>query len=255
MNARESRLKGRIVGGYNFTWDNKGDYKNFFDNCGHGTHVAGIIAASENGSGIIGVAPEAGLLILKAVSGNGVGEINHLIKAIDYAVSWRGTGGERVNIISMSMGTPEDVPMLHEVIKKAVNANILVVSSAGNEGDGKLATSEIQYPAYYKEVVAVGAVDANGSLAPFSSTNNEVDILAPGVKILSTFLKGTYAELSGTSMAAPHVSGAAALLISSFSPDIAKPDEMELYRQILKRGKLTKFNKHRRSRLLDMSIA
>lgn len=206
-------LKDRIIGGYNFTSDFQGNSNNYYDNNGHGTHVAGTIAANMNNSGIVGVAPEVSLLILKGLTKYGTGDFKNIISAIDYAVKWRGPKGETVRVVSMSLGSSEDTSELHESIKRAVSNNILVICSAGNNGDGQTDTIELQYPGCYEEVVEVGAVDCNKKLAYFSSSNPQVDIVAPGVEILSTFTNGKYAKLSGTSMATPHVSGAAALLI------------------------------------------
>ncbi|MDM5280063.1 S8 family peptidase [Paenibacillus silvae] len=207
-------LKSNIIAGKNFTPDDEGDIDNYQDYVFHGTHVAGIIAGTLNDEGIVGVAPDAKLLILKAIPKTGQGSYDYLIKAINYAVSWRGAAGQRVRIITMSLGGSNDSVELHEAIKRAIQANILVVCAAGNSGDNDLETDEFMYPGYYQEVVQVGAVDSDCLLAPFSNTNDQIDIYAPGVSILSTIPKSRYAEMSGTSMSAPHVAGAAALLIS-----------------------------------------
>lgn len=223
-----------LLGGYNFTSDYQGDSKNFYDNNGHGTHVAGTIAANMNNSGIVGVAPEASLLLLKGLTEYGTGDYENIVRAIDYAVKWRGPKGETVRVVSMSLGGSEDISELHEAIKRAVNNNILVVCSAGNNGDGMTDTIELQYPGCYQEVVEVGAVDCNKKLGYFSSSNPQVDILAPGVEILSTFTNGKYAKFSGTSMATPHVSGAAALLINQYEKreNGKLPTEAEIFTEL-----------------------
>ncbi|MFB5265259.1 S8 family peptidase [Paenibacillus enshidis] len=223
-------LQGRIVGGKNFTHDDGGDSANYTDYNGHGTHVAGTIAAVQNGSGVVGVAPEAELLIVKVLDKDGSGAYEWIIDGIYYAIE------QQADIISMSLGGPEDVEELHTAIKKAVESNILVVCAAGNEGDGRDATDEFGYPGAYNEVISVGAVNFDRESSVFSNSNNEVDLVAPGEKILSTFLDGEYAALSGTSMATPHVSGALALIKglanAAFERDLT---EAELYGQLIKR--------------------
>jgi major intracellular serine protease len=223
-------LVDRIIGGYNFTKDDGGDSLKFEDYNGHGTHVAGTIAATLNNSGVVGVAPEANLLILKVLGKNGSGQYAWIIKAIQYAMD------QKVDIISMSLGGPNDVKALHDVIIEAVNQNILVVCAAGNDGDGKDSTDEFGYPGFYNEVISVGAVNLERKSSGFTNSNNQVDLVAPGEKIMSTYLNGTFATLSGTSMATPHVSGALALLKvisnSAFERDLTVP---ELYSQLIKR--------------------
>ncbi|WP_017379720.1 S8 family peptidase [Paenisporosarcina sp. TG-14] len=223
-------LKNRIIGGYNFTSDDEGDPLKFEDYNGHGTHVAGTIAASSNNSGVVGVAPESNLLILKVLGKSGSGKYDWIIKAIRYAID------HKADIISMSLGGSSDVKELHDVIIEAVNQNILVVCAAGNDGDGQDSTDELSYPGCYNEVISVGSVNLERKSSEFTNSNNQVDLVAPGEKVTSTYLNGSYATLSGTSMATPHISGALALLkvISNcaFDRDLTEP---ELYAQLIKR--------------------
>ena len=224
-------LQNRIIGGRNFTQDDGGNPAIFEDYNGHGTHVAGTIAATQNNAGVVGVAPEANLLILKVLGKNGSGQYDWIINAIHYAIE------QKVDIISMSLGGPTDVKELHDAIKDAVvNHQILVVCAAGNEGDGDSSTDEFDFPGSYNEVISVGAVDLDRHSSYFTNSNNEVDLVAPGEKITSTYLNGSYATLSGTSMATPHVSGTLALLkdLSSkqFERELTEP---ELYAQLIKR--------------------
>lgn len=222
-------LKNRIIGGRNFTTEDNGNINKYEDYNGHGTHVCGTIAASKNNYGVIGVAPDAQLLILKALDKNGSGSMKSIIDAINFAIN------QKVDIISMSLGTSKDIPQLHQVIKKAVDSNILVVCAAGNEGDGIESTDEFSYPGAYNEVINVGAVDFSRSAARFSDSNKEVDLVAPGVNIVSTFLNGKYETLSGTSMATPHVTGFLALLIEWSQKEFGrKLTEVELYSQLIK---------------------
>lgn len=223
-------LKERIVGGRNFTGDDGGNPESYQDYNGHGTHVAGTIAASQNQTGVVGVAPQADLLILKALDKSGRGSYESIIAAIRYAIA------QKVDIIAMSLGGPEDVPSLHQIIQEAVAQNIIIVCAAANNGDGNALTPEYAYPAYYPEVVAVGAIDSNKSMARFSNTNDQIDLVAPGVNILSTYIGQGYATLSGTSMAAPHIAGALALLINWGKNVYGRSlVELELYTQLMRR--------------------
>ncbi|MBU8771901.1 S8 family peptidase [Cytobacillus oceanisediminis] len=223
-------LKDRITGGRNFTDDDNSDPNIFKDYNGHGTHVAGTIAAHENDAGVIGVAPEADLLIVKVLNKDGSGQYEWIINGIHYAIE------QNADIISMSLGGPADVHELHDAIKAAVKKNILVVCAAGNEGDGDDSTDEFAYPGCYNEVISVGAVNLERDSSEFTNSHNEIDLVAPGEEILSTFLNGKYATLSGTSMAAPHVSGALALIKDLANKQFErKLSEPELYAQLIKR--------------------
>lgn len=227
-------LKDRIIGGYNFTKESEGNTTIFEDLNGHGTHVAGIIAASVNSKGIVGVAPDVSLLILKVLDLKGSGTVDSLVKAIDYAINWTGPNNERVNVLSLSLGLSSSKEILHNIIKQAVSKNIAVVVASGNEGDGDLLSMEYSYPAGYEEVIAVGAIDNSNEVANFTNTNKEVDIYAPGVDIKSTYLNGDYIDLSGTSMAVPHVTGALALLINKYETlKNSKPTESELFKYLM----------------------
>lgn len=227
-------LKDRIIGSKNFT--DEGGETDVGDQNGHGTHVSGTIAASLNGTGVVGVAPEANLLILKVLTGNGSGNYEWITDAIDYAIKWRGPDGQRVRVISMSLGGPSDVPSLHEKIKQAVSAGIMIVCAAGNSGDGRTDTPEQSYPGYYNEVVQIGAVDEDNRIASFTNTNDQLDLVAPGVNILSTYKDGGYARLSGTSMATPHASGAVAIILNEMEKRFGRTlTEAEMYAQLCKR--------------------
>lgn len=203
-------LKNNVIGGISFI---PGE-KNYLDENGHGTHVAGSIAA--NGK-ILGVAPESKLLAVKVLNKFGFGSYQGIASGVEWARKWQGSQGKKVNVINMSLGGPISDPYLHREIKDAVSEGITVVCAAGNSGDGKSETREISYPAYYEETLAVGAVNLQTGIANFSNSNDRIDVVAPGVNTYSTSPGGEYVELSGTSMATPHVSGAVALIYSRFS--------------------------------------
>ncbi|WLD91565.1 S8 family peptidase [Alkalihalobacillus sp. AL-G] len=237
-------LQGQVIDGRNFTSDYNGNPEIFLDNHYHGTHVSGTIAAGLNGFGVAGVAPEASLLILKVIRGNGTSTYESLIEGIEYAIDWRGRDGEQVRVISLSLGGGINDPRLHSAIKRAVAQGILVVCSAGNLGDGKRYTFKKTYPAYYPEVVCVGAVSEDKKPADFTNTNDEIDLVAPGVNIVSTYTNNKYAELSGTSMATPHVSGAAALLIEGYESKLKRTlSEAEIYRLLMNNTEKLGFNR------------
>ncbi|TKC16793.1 S8 family peptidase [Robertmurraya kyonggiensis] len=227
-------LKDAVIEVKNFT--DEGAEDDVMDGNGHGTHVAGTIAARREGYGLVGVAPKAKLLILKVLDSQGSGSYESIIQAMNYAADWRGPNGEKVRAVNMSLGGPEDVPELHEAVKRLVDSEIPVIVAAGNEGDDRENTFEYSYPGSYNEVIEVAASTLTNEVAPFSNSNNEIDVLAPGVDIVSTWVDGQYAKLSGTSMATPHVVGAVALLITigerSFKRTLT---EAEIYALLVKR--------------------
>src|SRR3989338_10703061 len=180
--------------------------KSWNDDNGHGSHVAGIIGASNNSVGVVGVAPDVDLYAIKVLNAQGSGYLSDIIEGIDWAIA------RNMDVVNMSLGTSSDVQSFHDAVIRAKNAGVVVVAAAGNSG------GSVIFPAAYTEVIAVAATDVNNQIAYFSSRGPEVDLSAPGVSIYSTY-KGTgYATLSGTSMAAPHVTGSIALLLyKSFS--------------------------------------
>lgn len=177
------------------------------DDNGHGSHVAGIIGAVNNGRGVVGVAGGVSLYAIKVLNQNGTGTLTTLIKGIEWGIR------HNMHILNISVSGGQTVPVvMRDAIHRAVRNGIVVVASAGNHGDSQGKGDTVQMPGRLPNTIAVAALDRNNQRAPFSSTGPSVDIAAPGVNILSTFKDGRYASLSGTSMAAPHVSGAAAIL-------------------------------------------
>jgi subtilisin family serine protease len=173
---------------------------------GHGTHCAGIIAARRNEIGFIGAAPMATLLIGKVLRNGGSGTL----QAVADGVRWATT--QRADIISMSLGGMSDSPALFQAIHDALARGVIVVCAAGNAG--ALFTNSIGYPGRYGSVITVAAHDQHGQPSGFSSRGAEIDFMAPGHEIWSTYRQGGYAKLSGTSMAAPFVAGIAALVLA-----------------------------------------
>jgi subtilisin family serine protease len=185
------------------------------DDNGHGTHVAGIIAATLNNSGVVGVAPEAGIYAYKILDRNGSGSFSNAIAAIERCIADAGSGA----ITNNSYGSGTDPGTL---VKAAFdnaynNHGVLHVGAAGNAT--AISCNQVSYPARYDSVIAVGATNSSDQIASWSCRGPEVELSAPGVSITSTYPNDIYASASGTSMAAPHVAGAAALVIKGVPVD------------------------------------
>ena len=193
-------LVGRVKKYRNFTGGDKNDVT---DHNGHGTHVAGIMAANKNGRGIVGVAPMASLYVAKAFNKHGMADDLSVAESLKWLIQ------NKVNIINMSFSS-NDVPNYYNGIKEAYDKGIIVVCAAGN--NGKFKSRGLGYPAKYPETISVASVDIRGKVSDFSSKNVNADIAAAGVEILSCYPGGRYAKFTGTSMAAPIISGAAAIL-------------------------------------------
>lgn len=211
-------LKNRIKDCKNFSnprvsvVDGKCEDKN-----GHGTHVAGIIAADggNDGLGIFGIAPAADIYAYQVCSASGSCWADDVALAIRMAVD------NGVNIINLSLGSDSPSSLIYDAVVYASGKNVLVVAAAGNDGPY---VGSIDYPAANKEIVGVGALDVNKAVSDWSSRginsqtvayvieNGDIEFAAPGVSIESTWNDGGYAILSGTSMAAPHIVGLAAKL-------------------------------------------
>ncbi len=199
----------------------------------HGTHCAGTIAAAINGAGVVGVAPAAYLYAVKVLSRTGSGNWSWLIAGIDWCINKKG-----VKVLSMSLGGGGAPSALEAMCNLAWSKGALLVAAAGNSG------GPVGEPAKYKSVIAVSAIDSANLIAGFSSRGPEVELCAPGVNVLSTIPGGGYGTKSGTSMACPHVSGAAALawgghrytdnvtirrLLAWTSDNLGNPGRDELY--------------------------
>lgn len=172
------------------------------DDQGHGTHVAGIIAGAHNGSGMVGVAPDATILPVKVMNSSGTGKVSDIIDGIGWAIQ------QKADIINMSIGAAKLSEAQGKAVKAAKEAGILVVCAAGNSSGAVL------YPAAFEDSVAVAALDYSNKITDFSCRGPEVDFIAPGVRIYSAAPGGSFALKQGTSQATPHISGLAALAVS-----------------------------------------
>ncbi|MBO8170440.1 MAG: S8 family peptidase [Bacillaceae bacterium] len=199
IDAFHPELRGRVARGIHMQSPR---YK-YGDLNGHGTHVSGIIASAHNRQGIKGIAP--GVLLYNA----GTFDQNGNASSIDIAEAIQWCMNQHVNVINMSFGSPKRSEAISRMVKAAYNRGITLVASAGNNDGGP-----VDYPAKHPEVIAVGAINRNNKISPFSSRGKDVTIYAPGEKILSTWTGNSYKRLDGTSMAAAHVSGMAALLLA-----------------------------------------
>jgi thermitase len=193
-------LAGGVIKGYDYV-DNDWDP---MDLNNHGTHAAGIAAATTNNSrGIAGMAPNVYIYAVRVLDANGSGTLDDVANGIYHAVD------NGAKVVSLSLGGPSGATSLQNAVNYAASKGVVVVAAAGNEN-----TSAASYPAYYSNAIAVAATDRNDYKASFSNYGSWVDVAAPGVDIASTIRNGGYAYMSGTSMACPLVAGIAGLLAS-----------------------------------------
>jgi thermitase len=192
-------LAGTVRKGYDFVNDDT----DAMDDQGHGTHVAGTIAATlNNNKGVVGVSPNVVRILAVKVCGVGGCTWSNVASGIVYAAD------KQARVINLSLGGPESSQTLKDAVNYAWNKGVLLACAAGNEGAG-----DPLYPAAYKRCLAVAATDENDARASFSQYAPD-GVAAPGVSILSSLPGNNYESWSGTSMATPHVAGLAALLFS-----------------------------------------
>ena len=197
-------LGDNLAGGWNFYSTPESD--DYSDNNGHGTHVAGIIAALHNDFGITGAAPKVNIYALKCFEGDD-STIAIVAKAIHSAVD-----DYNCKIINLSLASKKDNTTLYEAVKYAVDKGAIIISAVGNYGNG-----QICYPAGYEEVIGVGSLGKSKKKSYFSQYNSSVFVTAPGEAYESLCGESDYATLQGTSQATPLVTAAAAILLSADS--------------------------------------
>ncbi len=197
--------------------DSEGDCNEpWDDDNGHGTHCAGTVGAADDGDGVVGVSTDATLHAVKVLDYRGYGAFSDVARGI------RWVADQGYDVASMSLGGWK-TKVVEDAVEYAYDKGVLLVAAAGNAGP---CSSCVGYPAGEPEVIAVSATSEDDSLAWFSSTGPEVDIAAPGQGIYSTYPSG-YETLSGTSMACPHVSGAAAQLMDNGHTHVEARDALE----------------------------
>lgn len=199
IDVKHPDLKDNLKGGVSMV----GYTASFNDDNGHGTHVAGIAGALDNTIGVVGAGPKADLYAVKVLNRQGSGYLSDVIEGLDWAIA------NKMQVVNMSLGTSQDVLSFRDAIKKVNAAGVVQVAAAGNNGGAVI------YPAAYPEVIAVSATNNADVIASWSSRGPEVDLAAPGVNIYSTYKGSKYKIISGTSMAAPHVAGSAALVLDT----------------------------------------
>lgn len=199
------------------------------DDYGHGTLVAGIIAAQNNKFGIVGIAPEADVYPVKVLDGYGEGNINDIVKGIDWCIN------NKIQIINMSFAILDDKPMLSNSIKKAIDSNIIIIASANNSYGG-----EVGYPASYDDIISVTAVDCNHKIAE-SAPVGKIDFCSPGVNILTTNANDGYSLANGTSLSTAYITALTALILQNPADfelsSISKCSQKDVYTTLKKLSK------------------
>jgi subtilisin family serine protease len=240
IDPKHPELSKHIVGGYNARAGE--DPLSYRDDNGHGTHMAGIIAAAANNQGIIGVASQPALVAVKILDYTGHGYLSDLINGLQWVA------GKGIRVVNMSLSFSEPSPLLEKVTENLYQSGVILVAAAGNRctfgatddggdddggdddggdddgGDSGCDLSldplqgGVKYPARYPWVIAVGATDLYDQVTTYSRTGPEVDVVAPGgskrsERVLSTIMGGSYGLGSGTSQATAHVTGAVAVAL------------------------------------------
>ncbi|WP_239617400.1 S8 family peptidase [Cohnella mopanensis] len=219
VQADHPDLQGRLVKGTNIVDPSSPPD----DDVGHGTHVAGIIAAKvDNNEGIAGMTWYTKIMPVKVLDSSGAGSTYSVAEGIIWATD------HGAKVINMSLGNYAEAQFLHDALKYAYDHGVVLVAASGNDN-----TDRPGYPAAYPEVIAVSATDADESRAEYSNYGDYIDVAAPGTSIPSTYPGSRYAALSGTSMASPHVA-ALASLIRTANASLTNVEVMDLLRHTAK---------------------
>lgn len=220
------------------------DYRE--DNCGfyhdlsgHGTGIAGVVGAKENGEGVIGICHGAELYSIQVLSSDNTAPISRIVNGINWAVE------NNIDVLNISISTEVDSQILHNAIINAYNNGMIIIASAGNTA------GSTEYPAKYDEVISVGSVDGQGNISSFSAHDEYVDIYAPGEGVVTTGVLNGYTAVSGTSIAAPHVTAAAAKILAKDNTKNA-----QFVKELLKKASNVSFaDENGHIPLLDISNA
>jgi subtilisin family serine protease len=203
------------------------------DDYGHGTLVAGVIAAQNNSIGVVGVAPDVELYPVKVLNKFGEGDVLDILKGIDWCIE------NKMDIMNMSFAIEENDPTLKSSIERAVDAGIIIVASAMNSYGG-----DVGYPASYEGVISVTAVDHLFRLSE-TAPRGKIDFAAPGVDVLSTTMHKSYETFTGTSIAAPHITGMVANILRQ--PERFGVSKRTNQNALLVKEILTRYVKHKGS--------
>ena len=195
-------LKGNLVSSVDFTGDTRAFHP-------HSCHVAGIIAADADGVGVVGVAPKAKLHSVRVLDADGLcpSDYSFVISGLEWVLDH-----PEIDIVNLSLGAPIQPPdQMHTLISELANRGVIIVVASGNEG-----AKDLDYPAKYPETISVAAMDKDGKITNFSNVGDGLKVMAPGVDIYSTWVNGGYGYCieSGSSMAAPFISGLLALMLT-----------------------------------------
>ncbi len=220
IDAANAEFAGRLVPGFNALTgvaDGSADFTPTDDDAGHGTHVAGTIAAAgNNATGIVGIAPNVSIMPIKVLDSEGEGNFGNMVDGMDWAID------HGARIVTMSLGgtlSATSAATLQPLFNAAHTAGVVMVAASGNEG-----TTTNEYPCNFTYVICVGSTTNDGTaVSTFSTRTSGLTLVAPGEGIASTLPGNGYGYGSGTSMATPHVTGAIALL-RSFSPAMTPDD-------------------------------
>ncbi|MDX8346332.1 S8 family peptidase [Rossellomorea sp. YZS02] len=207
------------------------------DHFGHGTAVAGVIAANPNDKGIVGLSPSVEIFSVKVLSDQGKGNVKALSRGIEWSIK------QKVDIINISLGMPKDKAELKASINEALEAGIIVVASAGNNYG-----FQNDYPAQYDKVISVNALDANLEVSSLSS-KGKIDYSAPGEDIVTTLNGNRYGTVKGTSIAAAFVTGTIAAILSNTEkydlPNRNSPSYYSAIEKLLKKQSIKLGEKNR----------